>query len=93
VHLMNGTYLQCYMESWETFEDLKTEVMTRLGLDNEKRNIFGFQEVVEKKDCYEERYLDDFFSCTEILGFWNSYRKSRSDLRDFKLYFNLRASP
>lgn len=93
VHLMNGTYMQCYVESWESFEDLKTEVMNRLGLPNEKRNIFGFQEVVEKKDCYEERYLDDFFSCTEILGFWNSYRRSRSDLKDFKLYFNLRASP
>jgi len=55
--------------------------------------MFGFLEVIEKKESYEERYLDEFFSCPEILGFWNQYRKSRSDLKDFKLYFTLRASP
>jgi len=93
IHLMNGTYLQLYVESWETFEDLKISVMERLGLPMEKANIFGFIEVIEKKDCFEERFMDEFFSCTEILGFWNSYRRSRSDLKDFKLYFTTKASP
>lgn len=92
VHLPNGAYMQCWVDSWETFGDLKKACLARLGIDEAHLEIFGFMECVEKRNCYEERYLDDFFSCTELQGFWAQYKKSRSDLREFKLYLTLRAN-
>lgn len=93
VHLANGTYLQCYVESWENFDTLKDQIMTRLGISADYKSVFGFIEVVERRRVYEERYIDEFFSCTEMLGFWNTYRKAKPDTKDFKLYFMLRANP
>jgi len=47
VHLANGTYLQCYVESWENFDTLKDQIMTRLGISADYKSVFGFIEVVE----------------------------------------------
>jgi hypothetical protein len=33
VHLPNGAFLQCWCEGWETFAELKDQLMTKLGLD------------------------------------------------------------
>jgi hypothetical protein len=49
--------------------------------------------VIERKLVFEERYIDEFYSCTEIMGFWNSYKKAKPDVRDTKLYFTLRVFP
>lgn len=50
-------------------------------------------EVIERKLVFEERYIDEFYSCTEIMGFWNSYKIAKPDVRDTKLYFTLRVFP
>lgn len=95
VYLMNGAFLEMWAESWETFSDLKSRLMQQLGLDESMKNSFGFLEVVERRTVYEERWLEEFVSCTENLGFFQSYCKVRGDAKakKCKVYFTLKLLP
>lgn len=90
VHLQNGTYYTLYNETYATYADLKTQTLEKLQIPECFHRNLGFLEVVEKKHTYEERYLEDFNSAAETLGFWRLYKKSRTDISDIKLYFTFR---
>ena len=90
IYLCNGAYYQVYVESHHTYLNLKKKMFQLTGIDMKYYENFGFLEVVDRHLVYEERYLEPWASASEAPGFWIDYNKSKSDIRNCKIYFTFK---
>ena len=99
MHFFSGAATSCQIESYTTIRELKTQVMSKLNLNVSRIPFYSIFEMCYKKDCIEERYIDEFAKVCDILSIWqketDDYKKQKAKERDsddqieFKFYLKL----
>lgn len=89
VYFMNGHDIVLYMESYTTIKHLRDEIVQKTQLKKEMFPYFSIYEVCEKKETYEERYLENDVLLSDVLDRWDK-EKDTDSAADFKLYFRIR---
>ena len=89
--------IEVFVENYQTVGDLKDIVIEKLGLDKEKRALYGFMEQTFRPDRIEECFVEDFVNVCDIISSWEHesyfYRKTNGGtpyIATFKLCFKLK---
>ena len=79
-------------ESYTTVKDLKYSIMRKLQLNIARIPYYALYEVCNKKNCIEERFLDDLDNIVDITAVWaretEDYNKRKEPIV-FKLYLKI----
>lgn len=97
ISFFTGGSIEVFVENYQTVGDLKDIVIEKLGLDKEKRAMYGFMEETVREDRIEECYVEDFVSVCDIISSWEHeshfYRKTNGGtpyIATFKLMFKMK---
>jgi thiamine biosynthesis protein ThiC len=81
MHFFSGAATSCQIESYTTIRELKTQVMSKLNLNVSRIPFYSIFEMCYKKDCIEERYIDEFAKVCDILSIFqkeiDDYKKQK----------------
>lgn len=89
VYFMNGHEIILNMESYTTIKHIRNEIVEKAQLKPEMCPYFSIYEVCEKKETFEERYLENDVLLSDVLDRWDKEKDTDSS-SDFKLYFRIR---
>ena len=99
MHFFSGAATSIQVESYTTIRELKTQVMSKLSLNISRIPFYSIFEMCYKKDCIEERYIDEFDKVCDILSVWqretDNYKKEKSKEKEedskieFKFFLKL----
>lgn len=95
IFTLNGAFIECYIESYTTFAELKFLVMQQLRTVTKHHWRLGFLEQVRYKDKIEERFMEDHHCVMDIICSWESLSKSveKGSFKMARLFFVHKCAP
>ena len=91
INYFSGTTNSINIESYSTVSDLKEEMMKLLDYSLSKSIYFAVYEICAKKNCTEERFLDDDEAVCDVIALWLKDLKKQEAIQEgweFKLYLS-----
>ena len=91
VKFFSGGQTNVKVESYTSIRDLKFELMNKLDFNTQRAIYYSLYEICEKKNCTEERFIDDGEKVCDILGVWaNSVEREKKNGETCKFHFYLK---
>lgn len=89
VYTFSGNYFDLKIESYTTFGELKTLLLTKMDFNVNEAIYYLFSEITIGEDETKERYVDDYEKVCDILSYWEQdkiYAKKHNQTLELKLY-------
>lgn len=94
VFMMNGTFMQVWIESYTTFRELKHLVLAKLDLQTRHHYRYGFMEQIDKKTSYDERFMEDDHNVMDVVASWELIaRKYKDDFKRGRIFLVIKVNP
>jgi len=93
IYLFSDDYLYLNFESYTSIKQVKENMLEKLGINPMRFSHYGFYEVCEKEDCFEERFLDDSKLLSDVLSVWEqteNLEENTDKKLDFKIYLKIK---
>jgi myosin-7 len=92
IHFFSGTSSLLEVESYTTIRELKTNLMKKLQFNINRAPYYCLFEICNKREQFEERYLEDSQRVSDILSLWDrdieDFLKKKEQI-EFKIYLKL----
>lgn len=62
------------VESYSTVHDVKREIFKKVSLNTDLLHLYGLYEICEKKDAFEERFLEEKEMIMDLMTSWEVER-------------------
>lgn len=94
VFMMNGTFMQVWIESYTTFRELKHLVLAKLNHQTRHHYRYGFMEQVDKRTSYDERFMEDDHNVLDVVASWELIaKKYKDDFKRARIFFVIKVNP
>ena len=92
IHFFSNTHIFIASESYTTIDELKIIIFNKLQLNIVRLPFYSLCEICDKKDCFEERFLNEKEKIFDILQKWNIEKEEYSTKKEtieFKIYLKI----